>query len=258
MKLALWQVNPTNSRIEALFDALDGQMKAASAAGAKLLVVPELVLPGYNRPDLHRELAQELQGEWMSRLHDMSKAAACGLCLGWAERDGEAVYNSATTIGPDGQILAHYRKIQLYGPMERSSFQPGRDLCPIFTIEGIKAAMLVCYDIEFPQHAAALAGQGAQLILVPTANPAGFDHVQRVLVPARAHENRAVVAYANFTGSEAGLIYGGRSVIAGPDGDVMAQAGALNEALLVVDLAATALIPESGWAAPHGAYRSPD
>ncbi len=223
MKLALWQTAPTDGRIEQVFQALAAQLRAAAAAGARLLVAPELILPGYNRPDLHRDLAQP--------------------------RDGEAVYNAATVIGADGRVLSHYRKIQLFGPMESQSFQRGDRLGPVFTLEGRPAAMLVCYDIEFPGHAAALSAAGARLILVPTANPMGYEHVQRLLVPARAHENRAVVAYANYYGSEGDTVFGGLSVIAGPDGQPLAMAGARGEALLIVDLAAVEAIPPEGWSA---------
>lgn len=256
MKLALWQMAPTDGRIDETFQAVCMQLRAAAAAGAHMLLLPELVLPGYNRPDLHRSLSQPLDGAWITRLRAMAAEAGCGLCLGWAERDGEAVYNAATTIGPDGAILGHYRKIQLYGPMEQASFTRGTALAPVFALGGRRAAMLVCYDIEFPGHAAALAQAGADLVLVPTANPVGFDHVQRVLVPARAHENNAVVAYANLVGPEGDLTFGGQSVIAGPDGLPLAMAGARGEALLVVDLAAADAVPPEGRSALAREYRA--
>jgi len=238
------------------------QLRASAAAGAKMLLLPELFLPGYHRPDLHQSLAQTLDGPWVVRLREMARSTGCGLCFGWAERaaegDGAAIYNAATAIGADGAILAHYRKIQLYGPMEEASFQRGSTLGPVFDLEGRRAAMLVCYDIEFPGHAAALAQKGADLILVPTANPVGFEHVQRALVPARAHENNAVVAYANLVGDERGLCFGGLSVIAGPDGQPLAMAGAKGEALLIVDLAAAQSLPASAQSALAQQYRPAD
>ena len=255
MKLALWQTTPTDGRIEQVFAALSAQLRAAAAAGARLLVAPELILPGYDRPDLHRDLAQPRDGDWMARLSQMAREAGCGICLGWAERDGAAVYNTASVIGADGQVLSHYRKIQLFGPMESQSFQRGDQLGPVFTLDAWPMAMLVCYDIEFSGHAAALSAAGARLILVPTANPMGYEHVQRILVPARAHENRAVVAYANYCGAEGGTVFGGLSVIAGPDGLPLAMAGARGEALLIVDLAAVAAIPPQGWSALAQEYR---
>lgn len=245
VKLAIWQSEPTNGRMEAVFPAICRQLQAVSKAGAKLLVLPELFLPGYNRPDLHAALAQPLDGAWMTALRKQAAVAGCGLCLGWAERAGDQVYNAATTIGPDGQILGHYRKIQLFGPMERASFARGDRLCAPFQIAGRRASMLICYDIEFPGHAEGLRRAGVNLILVPTANPLGFEHVQRRLVPTRAHEADAVVAYANLVGSEGDVTFGGLSVIAGPDGEPLANAGARGEALLIVDLAAADAVPHA-------------
>lgn len=238
VKLALWQTYPTNGRIEQAFSSIRQQLIAAASAGAKLLLTPELILPGYNRPDLHASLAQPLEGEWITRLRQLCHDIGCGICIGWAERDGAYVYNAATTISDQGEVLAHYRKVQLFGQMEQASFTRGDRLCPVFDVSGRQAAMLVCYDIEFPAHAAALAKAGAELILVPTANPVGYEHVQKRLVPARAHENNAVVAYANLVGPEEELVFGGLSVISGPDGEPLAKAGAKGEALLIVDLAA--------------------
>lgn len=245
VKLAIWQSQPSNGRIEAVFPAICMHLQAVAKAGVKLLVLPELFLPGYNRPDLHSALAQTIDGEWMARLRKMAADAGCGLCLGWAEREGDRVYNAATTIGPDGSILGHYRKIQLYGLMERTSFARGESLCAPFQIGGRRTSMLICYDIEFPGHTEGLRQVGIDLILVPTANPVGFEHVQRRLVPARAHEADAVVAYANLVGPEGDVTFGGLSVIVGPDGEALASAGARGEAVLIVDLAAADAVPRT-------------
>ncbi|HRO12753.1 nitrilase-related carbon-nitrogen hydrolase, partial [Amaricoccus sp.] len=198
MKLALSQATPTGGDVAAAFAHLARSLAAAREAGAEMLVLPELFLPGYNRPDLHAALAQPMDGAWIARLREMAAGAGCGLTLGWAERAGGDIHNAATAIGPDGGILAHYRKIQLYGPMERASFRCGSAPPPVFGLGGRRFGLLVCYDVEFPGHVADLAGRGAGILLVPTANPRGFEHVQRTLVPARAYENRMFVAYANW------------------------------------------------------------
>jgi predicted amidohydrolase len=255
VKLALWQCHPTDGRVAQALVALEAPLSASAAAGARLLVVPELYLPGYNRPDLHAELSQPLDAEWMTRVRELARTAGCGVCLGWAERDGSDVYNAATLIGPDGSILIHYRKIQLFGGMEADSFRRGTTLAPVVEVDGRKVGLLVCYDIEFGGHAAALGAAGADLILVPTANPIGYEHVQRTLVPARAHENDAVVAYANLVGIEGDVRFGGLSLIAGPDGLPLASAGARGEALLVVDLAAADAVPSAGHGSQAADYR---
>ena len=237
MKLALYQGPPIMGDPEAAFTRLNQQLGAAAAAGARMMVAPELFLPGYNQPDLHSRLAQPRGGEWCKRLADLAQCAGCGLTVGWAERDGGDVFNAATAFDRDGGTLGHYRKIQLFGPMETASFKSGSAYC-LFDLDGMRTALLVCYDIEFAPHVRTLAKQGAQIVLVPTANQAGFEHISDVFIPARSGEMSLTIAYANYCGTEGSLEYGGRSLISGPDARPLATAGR-SEALLVAEVAAS-------------------
>ncbi|MEZ5713930.1 MAG: carbon-nitrogen hydrolase family protein [Paracoccaceae bacterium] len=235
MKLALYQGPPIQADIEAGFARIEAQLGAAALSGAQMVVFPELFLPGYNQPALHASLSQPLGGDWCRRLSALARSAGCGLTIGWAERDGDTVYNAATSFGPDGATLGHYRKIQLYGPMEQASFAFG-DSYTVFDLAGYKAALMICYDVEFAHHVKALADRGVDLILVPTANPAGFEHVSTAIVPSQASSYVLTIAYANFCGTEGGVTFGGHSVIVGPDARALAAAGT-TETLLVTDIA---------------------
>jgi len=254
MKLAIYQGPSANGEVEAAFGRLERLLRAAAEDGAQMLLVPELFLPGYNRPDLHHALAQSLDGPWMLRASELCSAAGCGLTLGWCERAGDSIYNSATTFDAEGRRLGHYRKIQLFGPMERKSFASASPDYTVFSFIGVKIGLLICYDVEFYGHVAALAAKGAKLVLVPTANPAGYEHVQQVLIPARAYEQRLTIAYANYCGSEAGLVYSGRSLIAGPDAKPLLSAGT-GETLLIADLSTVDSIPESLLSTQHRDWR---
>jgi len=237
MHLAVFQTRSVAGDDATAFATIARILASAAAAGAGMVVFPELYLPGYNQPVLHAEQAQQQGGAWEQRLSDLCRKAGCGLTIGWAERAGETVYNAASCFDATGRKLAHYRKVQLFGPMERASFQPGDRLCD-FDLGGIRAGLLICYDVEFAEHVRALSERGVELLLVPTANPAGFDNVSNVIVPARACETAMTIAYANYCGSDAGLRFGGLSTLVGPDGNVMARAGT-GETLLIADLSAT-------------------
>lgn len=254
MKLILSQVKPTDGDIEGAFCHAAMLFDLAKAARADVVLLPELFWPGYNRPDLHAGLAQPLDGPWVRRLQAMARGAGCALVTGLAERAGADLFNTALAIGPGGEILARYRKIQLFGPMERAVFRPGDDPAPVFALGGRQVGLLICYDIEFAGHAAGLAARGAEAILVPTANPVGFGHVQDILVPARAVENAVTVAYANFCGTEAGLSFGGGSVVVGPDGQILARAGT-QEAVLIVDVPQRAHYPAAMLSTQRQDYR---
>ena len=231
MKIAIHQCLPTNGDIEKAFVKLEGNLRTAATSGAQIVLFPELFLPGYNRPDLHKKLSQSQNGEWCDRLAKLANSYKCALVVGWAEREGDAVFNAATCFRNDGNIIAHHRKIQRFGPMEHKSFEAGNQYT-IFDFFGHKTAILICYDIEFPQHVRALKEQDVTLVFVPTANPAGYEHVSKILVPARSSEMALTIAYANYCGSENGLGFAGYSLIVGPDGKQLVMSGT-SEALLI-------------------------
>jgi nitrilase len=213
---------------------IDRVLTAAAAVGAGIAVFPEVFLPGYNVPD-PRTGARALS-DWVGLLTPLVQRAGCGLVIGVAERDGQEVYNSAIAIGREGRLLSHYRKTQLFGPRENRFYAPGRNLT-MFDLDGAKAALLICYDIEFAPVVRDLAAQGVQLILCPTANMMPFTHVARLTVPSQAVNHGVAIAYANYCGMEGDLTYCGGSVLVGADGAIHAQAG-MGEALLVADLPA--------------------
>ncbi|MGB7268146.1 MAG: nitrilase-related carbon-nitrogen hydrolase [Albidovulum sp.] len=234
MRLALAQCASPAGEEAAAFDAVEGALRTAAAAGADMVVMPELFLPGYNSDQIAAQ-AQPGDGAWGARLCSMARAAGCGLTIGFAERDGARIFNAAVTIGADGKVLAHYRKIQLYGAREAGLFTPG-DGYAIFDLAGYRTAILICYDVEFAGHIRELALRGVQLILVPTANMEPYTYVMDAIVPAMAVTHGVAIAYANLCGTEGDLAYCGGSLVVGQDGVMLGQAGK-DMALLCVDLA---------------------
>ena len=233
MRLALWQGTSPAGDLDTACAQAEAALAAAGALGAAALVLPEVWLPGYNQPDIPAR-ALPLDSPPLQRLARAAKTAHTALVIGYAERDGDRVYNSAVCFGPDGLILLNYRKVQLYGPREAALYTPG-DALPTFRLAGETAAILICYDVEFAPHVKSLADRGATLILVPTANMAPFTHVPRATVPAMAANHGVTIAYANYCGQEGDLTYVGNSVVAGPHGEILAQAGD-TPALLIADL----------------------
>jgi 5-aminopentanamidase len=233
MKIAVLQSPSPGGNLDWAFAQLSAALNAAGAAGAKVLVAPEAYFPGYNAGNIP-DLAEPKTGIWLQRLSTLCQAAHCGLVTGYAERDGDQIFNAAVAFDTNGTQVAHYRKIQLYGPREATIYTPG-DAYTTFDLAGTQAALLICYDIEFAPHVAALAALGVKIILVPTANMAPFTHVAAYTVPAMAANYGVSIAYANYCGVEGNLTYVGNSLIAGPHGEVLAQAGT-GPALLIVDL----------------------
>jgi len=233
MKLALWQGTSPAQDLEAALTQAETALQAAATMGAAALVLPEIWLQGYNQPDIPAR-ALPLDSPPMHRLAKAAKAAQIALVTGYAERDGDTVHNSAVCFGPDGGLLCNYRKVQLYGSRERALYTPG-DSLPTFRLGTETAAILICYDIEFAPHIKSLADRGVTVILAPTANMQPFTHVVRHTVPATAANHGVSIAYANYCGTEGDLTYVGHSLIAGPHGEILAQAGD-TPALLVAEV----------------------
>lgn len=236
MRLALWQPPSPAGDAATGIAGLGAALRAAAAQGARMLVAPEVLLPGYNQDDI-AATAQPRGGPWTVAIAALCAEAGCGVTFGYAERDGARVFNSAVTLDATGAEVAHYRKIQLYGPREKALYTPG-DAYAVFDLEGVRCALLICYDIEFAPHIVALAAMGVQLILCPTANMMPFTHVVRFTVPAMAANHGITIVYANYCGVEGDLTYVGGSLIADPYGEPLVQAGA-GPALLVADMPRT-------------------
>ncbi len=233
MRLAIWQGTTPASDFDLALSETRRALMAASAMRADALVLPEIWWPGYNQATIS-DLAEPQSGPLAQTFCQLCAEANCALIFGYAERSGDQLFNAALAIGSKGQVLANYRKIQLYGQREVQLYTPG-DTFAIFDISGVRVAALICYDVEFAPHIAALAAAGVQVILAPTANMTPFDHVIRYTVPAMAANHGVTIAYANYCGQEGNLTYVGGSLIVGPHGEVLAQAGN-HSALLVADV----------------------
>lgn len=237
MRIALLQCASGAPDTEAGLARLEDAAARAAATGAALLVTPEMFLTGYAiGADTAARLAEPADGPAAQAASAIARRQGVALLYGWPERCGDGgVYNAARLTDADGATLAVCRKTHLYGDLDRAQFAAGQALAPVVGLGGLRVGLAICYDIEFPEVARSLALAGAEAILVPTANMRPFESVATRLVPARAEESTVFLAYANYTGREAGYDYCGLSCIVAPDGEDLARAGD-GEALLVADL----------------------
>ena len=235
MRIAVWQCRPGPLDVEGNLARLETALGRAADRGADVLVTPEMFTTGYDIPpeDTHR-LAEPPDGPTAQRIAGLTERTGVAVAYGYPERGAEgAVYNAAQLIDAGEAVLRH-RKMHLFEDLDRDRFTPGDAPVAVAGFRGRRAALLICYDVEFPEPVRAAALRGADVVLVPTANMAGFEVVSTTLVPARAYENGVHVAYANYCGREGGQVYAGLSVVCGPGG-TLGTLPAAGEDLLVVD-----------------------
>ena len=205
------------------------------AAGAELVVAPERVTRGYDLDVLARrgqELAEPLDGPTAARVSELATEVGATLVFGMLERDGDALYDTAVVAAPDGQLVP-YRKSHLY-PTESELFAAGTELVVAPTPAG-RLGMMICFEHAFPDVATALALRGAQILVIPSAVPFGYEHLLTLRTRARAQDNQVFAVGCNLAGNG----FCGRSLVADPRGEVLAEAGT-EEAVVraTLDLAA--------------------
>ncbi|MEU6576463.1 carbon-nitrogen hydrolase family protein [Streptomyces sp. NPDC046805] len=232
MRTALLQSSGTPGSTVENLKVLDAAAGRAAAAGAGLLVAPEMFLTGYAIGDDIGRLAEPADGASAAAVAEIAVRHGLAIAYGYPERDGDTVHNSAQLIAADGARLANYRKTHLFGRFERDHFTPGDQPVVQAELNGLTVGLMICYDVEFPENVRAHALAGTDLLLVPTAQMHPFQFVPESVVPVRAFENQMYVAYVNRVGPEGEFEFVGLSTLAGPDGVARTRAGRGEELVL--------------------------
>lgn len=232
MRTALLQSSGRPGSVTENLKVLDEAAGRAAAAGAGLLIAPELFLTGYAIGDDTGRLAEPADGDSADTVGWIASRHGVAVVYGYPERSGTRVFNSAQLVAADGTRLANYRKTHLFGSFERDHFTPGDRPVVQAELNGLRIGLTICYDVEFPENVRAHALAGTDLLVVPTALMHPFQFVAQSLVPVRAFENQMYVAYVNRVGREGEFEFVGLSALAGPDGIAHVRAGRGEELVL--------------------------
>ncbi|MGY1426163.1 carbon-nitrogen hydrolase family protein [Lysobacter sp. A289] len=159
------------------------------------------------------------------------------------ERDGDKVYNTTPVIDPEGNVIARYRKMFPFAPYERD-VAPGSEFV-VFDVPGAgRFGVSICYDMWFPETTRSLVAMGAEVILHPTLTNSIDREAELAIARASATTNQCYFVDINVTG-QLGV---GRSVVCGPGGEVIHQAGSGREVIAFeVDFAHVRRCRERGW-----------
>lgn len=224
LKIALMQASGEPRTVDEALAELDCSLGDAASEGTHLLITPELFLSGYGDRSATLAGAQERNGPVLSKIAGMAAYHKVALVLGYPETCGAEVYNAAIVFDETGQVIHTYRKINLPSDYERACFKRGENV-GIFEFRGVRCAVLICYDIEFPEMARSAALNDAELLIVPTALSNKWRIVPDCVVPARAFENGVFIAYCNFAGRTESADFTGLSAVFQPDGQPITRAG---------------------------------
>jgi predicted amidohydrolase len=203
------------------------------SAESDLVVLPELFLSGYELENVE-PLAVELDGAELGELREAAGAARTAVVVGLAERVDGGVANSAVCVEAGGAIAGVYRKTHPFGE-ERGTYVAGDELVTA-ELGGRVLGLMICFDMEFPEVARALAERGADMLVTISANSPPFELDHDVFARARALENGLPHVYVNRVGEEDGLPFSGGSLALDPDARVLAAAGPEEERVVTAEI----------------------
>ncbi len=239
MKLAVAQLNLTVGDIAGNAARLLAAANEAHAAGADLLLTPEMSICSYPAEDL--VLRQDFTAACAAAVEQLAKDAppALALVVGYPERSEDGLYNAAALLR-GGRVEAVYRKHHLPNHSvfdERRVFDRGGEPC-VFGCGGVRFAINICGDIWEPGPASRARDAGAEWLLVPNASPYHLnkEHERAAVAGARLAEAGLPLVYANLVGGQDELVFDGASFALDARGEVAAQCPAWQEGLFYLEI----------------------
>ncbi len=225
MKIAGVQMDVALCDIPSNMAAMISHLRTTAAAGAHLTVFPECAATGYCFASLEeaRPYAQPIPGPMTQQMTQACAELGVFAIFGMLEADGGRVFNAAVLVGPQG-VVGSYRKVHLpYLGIDMFTTYGDRPFA-VHDAGGLNVGMNICYDAAFPEASRSLAILGADLIALPTNWPPGAETTACSVINARAVENAVYFIAVNRVGSERGFEFIGRSKIADPSGNTLAEA----------------------------------
>lgn len=201
--------------------------KIRQCRGVDLILLPEIWNIGFMSFDRYIEEAETPIGPTLSAIRTAAREVGAHIHAGsLVEKDGSRYFNSSYLISPQGEILANYRKIHLFGYQSEEAriLSAGNSICvvptPLATF-----GLAACFDLRFPELFRRLVDAGAEVLLVCSAWPYPRLEPWLLFTQVRAVENQCFLAACNAAGQNRGVQFVGHSRIVDPWGTVLAGAG---------------------------------
>jgi N-carbamoylputrescine amidase len=252
IKIGFVQMN-CSADVEANFRKAEKGIAEAAAKGAEIVCLPELFRSLYfcdTEDYANFKLAESIPGYSTERLGKLARQKKVVIVASLFEKRTEGVYhNTAAVIDNDGKYLGKYRKMHIPddpGYYEKFYFTPGDLGYKVFSANGTKAGILICWDQWYPEAARITSLMGAEILFYPTAigwaksqdkktNEQQY-HAWQTMQKAHAVANGVFVVSVNRVGEEGGMNFWGGSFVADPFGNVMHQSPHDKEEAIMIEL----------------------
>lgn len=193
------------------------------------VVLPELFTSGYtDLASAHRYAEDAEEGPSARRFRALARALDLYIAYGFAERlpgtsGASGVSDSASLVGPEGVLLTYRKRHLVRETGEDLVFVPGMDL-PTVEAGGVQVALVICWDLGFPEVVRGAALEGAELVLAPAGWREPYGTQYELSCAARALDNGIYLASANQLGQYPQAYFGTPGHVYGPHGNRISEA----------------------------------
>ena len=227
MVLSCVQMNVALNRPEQNIARVERLIRQAANKKPDVIVLPETWNTSFAPRCIDPALADEdglRTKEMLSRLASEYNVNIVGGSV-VTRRNGN-LYNTCYVFSRAGECVAEYDKTHLFSPSGEAEVFTAGDKLARFTLDGVPCAVIICYDIRFPELVRSLALSGLDILFVVAQWPKNRVKQLDLMLRARAIENQCYAALCNGCGVADGIRFGGGSAVVGPLGETLALAGA--------------------------------
>ncbi len=209
--------------------------KAVSDESPDVIVLPETWNVGFFPREGLEDLADKDGAKVKERIGGLAKKHGVNIVAGSvANLKNGGVYNTSLVFDRAGNAVAEYDKTHLFTPMGEDGFFRKGDHASVFTLDGQRCGVIICYDVRFPELTRTMTVKGLDFLFVVSQWPKVRVPHLLALTKARAIENQMFVVCCNSCGRAGETVYGGASSIVDPCGETLALAGE-GEQLIAAD-----------------------
>jgi NAD+ synthase (glutamine-hydrolysing) len=245
IRIAIAQCAPALGAVKRNLDMHEKWIARARAAGARLVIFPELSLTGYYLKDLAADVACAVDDPQLAPIAEASRDI--DISAGFVERSADAKLHIAQGHWSGGKLVHVHRKVYLptYGIFDDGRYFGPGDRFETYTWEGGTTGVAICEDLWHVSTPYLYAAAGATIVLAPSASPGrgvaeggdlGTAESCRLMDRFYASYLTVYVVYVNRVGHEDGIAFWGGSEIVAPDGTVAARAPEFDEELLIGEI----------------------
>ena len=234
MKVSCLQMNMELGNPNKNFNHAKELISEAMKENPDVLVLPETWNTGFFPKDILFESSCRNGDEVKAVIGGLAKEYGVNIVAGSVSNVREnRVYNTAYVFDRQGCCVAEYDKTHLFTPMGEDKYYTAGNHLSCFTLDGVRCAVIICYDIRFPELVRTLALTGLDMLFVVSQWPKVRTLHLNTLLTARAIENQMFAVCCNSCGIAGDTVFGGNSAVINPLGETLAKAGETEEIIAV-------------------------